>query len=270
MKTWRFLSWGCGVQSTTLGAMSALGELETVDAIITSDTGWERRRTYEIRDWYTEWFRMHGVQVEIVSAGDIREMGAAEHIHIPFWTSTGGPLKRQCTREFKIRPIRRRVREILGYHPWKAPHPRPGEVEMWLGISWDEWTRAKKSRVKYTVHRWPLLERRMTRSDCIKWLESRDLPVPPQSACVCCPYRKASEWIQLREEEPESWREAVEFDRSNRCNPLAERGGSTVDALYIYKHGGPLEDADLEFDAERERRGLQLALFVCTDQHCFV
>ena len=182
-----FLSWGCGVQSTVPAVMSALGDLESLDVVITADTGWERAKTYEMRNFYTDWLRERGVRVEIVSAGDIRKLGAAEHIHIPFWTSDGGPLRRQCTWHFKIRPIRQYVRELLGYHPSKPPHPPSGSAELWLGISVDEYKRMANSRVKFITHRWPLIERRMTRQDCIDYLAEHNLPVPPKSGRTTLP-----------------------------------------------------------------------------------
>lgn len=266
----RVLSWGCGVQSTTLAVMSALGDLERLDVIMTAETHWERRVTYKVRGFYIKWLKERGVRVEIVSGGNVRWDGAAEHIHIPFWTSNGGPLRRQCTREFKIRPMKHRIRELLQFHRSDPPHPPAMSVEQWLGISWDESERMKDSRVRYIVNRWPLIEKRMSRGECIKYLEDRDLPVPISSACIGCPYRLASSWLEMSENSPEEFGEAVEFDRLNRHNPLAVCGGSTSDELFIYKHGGPLEDADLEADAKRERAGKQLPLFVCESGHCMV
>ena len=104
----------------------------------------------------------------------------------------------------------------------------------------------------------------MTRADCIAFLESEGLPVPVKSACIGCPYRRASEYLDLTQDE---FAQAVEFDECNRCNPLAERGGSTADELYIYRdplHGPvPLADADLQRAAAAEReRAVQLPLFV--------
>jgi hypothetical protein len=266
----RALSWGCGVQSTTLAAMSTLGDLEPLDVVITADTGWERRVTYEARDFYAAWLQERGIRVEIVSGGNVRKLGAEEHIHIPFFTSDGGPLQRQCTSEFKIKPVKRRLRELAGYHATKKPDPAPGEIELWLGISWDEFERMKGSRVKFIEHRWPLIEHKMTRQDCVDYLISHDLPVPPKSACVGCPYRLASEWIEMRDSDPDEWREVVEFDEANRHNPLAVRGRSTADELYVYKRAEPLATADLEADAEKERRGKQAPLFVCDEGYCIV
>lgn len=265
----RALSWGCGVQSTALAVMSALGEIDPLDVVITADTGWERRATYQVREFYTKWLRERGVRVEIVSAGNIRQEGAVEHIHIPFFTSDGGPLQRQCTRHFKITPVRRRLREIAGYHQTKPPHPPANTIELWLGISWDEFERINKSRVKFVKHRWPLIEGKVSRNECENYLEGMGLPVPVKSACLGCPYRAASEWAEMREQDPEEFAQAVEFDEQNRHNPLAKRGASTADELFVYKYASPLATADLERDARRERVGKQQALFVCESGYCF-
>jgi hypothetical protein len=265
----RVLAWGCGTPSTTVGVMSALGMIEPLDAIIHSDTKFECAHTVTARDWYADWFREHGIRVEIVTGGDIREDGATNHIHIPFWTSNGGPLRRECTRHFKVNPGKRRVRELLGFDPTKPPHPRPGSVEQSFGFTLDEFERLKPSRVKFIVNRFPLFEHKMTRMDCVRFLQAHDLPVPGKSACVCCPYRPASEWLKMREESPGEWREAVEFDERNRHYPLAG-DGSASDQIFIYKHGGPLRDADLVGDAAREKVESGFALpLLCGDGPCW-
>jgi hypothetical protein len=267
----RVLSWGCGTPSTTLGVMSAMGDLEKLDAIIHADTGWERRATIEMRDWYADWFRDHGIPVHIVSGGDVRRDGARDHINVPFWTSDGGPLRRKCTRHFKVTPAKRKLRELLGYHATRPPHPPAVSAEQWFGFTLDEIERLKDSRVKFIVNRFPLIEKRMLRSDCERYLQERGLPVPPKSACVCCPYRTSSEWLEMREESPDEWRDVCEFDDENRHNPLAERGNSTADQIYIYKHGVALNEADLESDASREKAEVNAAQIplLCGDGPCW-
>ena len=266
----KVLSWGCGVQSTTLAVMSALGNLPKLDAVINADTGWERALTYEARDFYTEWLRERGMRVEIVTGGNVRDEGAIGHLHIPFWTSGGGPLQRQCTNHFKIVPVKHCIRKMLGFDPSKSPHPKPNSVEMWIGFSLDEWTRIKESRVKFITHVWPLVEKQMTRQHCKDYLVSHGLPVPPKSACIGCPYRQASEWLVMRDTAPDEFAEAVAFDESNRHNPLAVRGDNSADELYVYKGGVALADADLETDAarEREREHFQMPL-LCESGYCW-
>jgi hypothetical protein len=269
MKPYRVLSWGCGAPSTTLGVLSALGELPRLDAIITADTGWERRRTYEARDWYAEWFRAREIDVEILGGVDIRVEGVKAHKHMPFWTSDGGPLQRQCTRDFKVRPIRRRVRELLGYDLTLPPAPPPGAVEQWLGYTWEEVWRVRESDVAYIQMRYPLIEMRWTRANCVSFLHDRGLPVPVKSACVACPYRDAAEYLEMREQDPEEFTETVEFDRLIRDAEWAKRAGVEADELYVYKNsatqqGEPLESADLEEHAAFVRRGgAQLWLDLC-------
>jgi hypothetical protein len=271
--TYRVASWGAGVQSTTMIEMSIAGILPSLDVVINADPGWERSATYQIRQWYAHrWHRM-GLAVEIIPTGDIRTQGATEHIHIPFWTSTGGPLRRQCTRDFKIRPQRRRVRELLGFHPTKPPAPPAGAVEKWIGFSLDEWYRMEDSNVQFIVNRWPLIDLRMSRQDCIDWLQDHDLPVPVKSACICCPYRSAVEWIEMRDQDPDEFEDACLFDEENRHNPLADQGKVKSPELYIWRDTrsipGPLRTADLEENAARAKQGTQLPLLICNGADCW-
>jgi hypothetical protein len=268
----RIASWGAGLQSTTMIAMSALGDLDPLDHVIHCDPGWERTETVAARDWYTDWYRNHGLHVTTLQTGNIRKQGGSPHGHIPFWTADGGPLRRQCTRLYKIRPARRFARQLLGLHPSLPPNPEPNSIEQWLGITTDEWTRARRSDVSYIRNRWPLLELHMTREDCATWLQEHDLPVPVKSACVICPYRRAQEWIDIREQEPEQFAAAIAFDEYHRHLPDLPPNPNDLDAdtVYIWDGRVPLAEADLEASAARDRRtyGTQLPLFACESGYC--
>jgi len=260
----KVISWGCGVQSTALAVMSALGHLPRVDAVITSDTEWETARTYETREFYTRFLEAHGIPVYIVSGGNVRIEGAQEHIHIPFWTNAGGPLQRQCTEHFKIVPQKRFLRELYNLPKIPAKHV----IEQWIGFSLDEWQRMKHSRVQFIKNTWPLIDNRITRNDCIDYFNTYNLPVPMKSSCIGCPYRLPSEFMNLEQSELS---DAVSFDEENRHNPLAERSGSTANELYVYRYGPrlALKDADLERDMRRERQAKQLPL-ICEEGYCMV
>lgn len=233
VNAFRVIAWGRGIPSTVLAVMAACGDLEPVDAVIHADPGWEHYGTYDIGDYYTTWLQRRGLYVEVLKTGDIRQQGAYAHIHIPFWTADGGPLQRQCTRHFKLDPQKRRVRELLGFNASAPPHPLPRAVEQWIGFTMDEPERMKPSRVKFIVNRYPLIEKRMYRRDCIAYLQEKGLPLPPPSSCVGCPYKDAARWLATT---PDDFAEAVEFDECNRCNPLAKRGNNTADNLYIYRY----------------------------------
>jgi len=267
----RFLSWGCGLQSTLLGEMSARGDLPRC-IVLHADLGWERQKTVEIRDFYSERWRKMGLDVHVLDVGNIRKLGAEEHMHIPFWTNQGGKLCRACTRHFKIRPLKRKIRELLGYDPSIPPAPPPGAAVTWLGITTDEWARANKlaSRVQFIKNRFPLLGLVFDRAMCADWFADRGLPVPIKSSCVCCPYRRASEWLEMKVEAPDEWEAACEFDEVNRENGLVQNASVDADELYIWRGREALRMADLEFAAAREKRiyGTQLPMFGCVSGYC--
>lgn len=67
-----------------------------------------------------------------------------------------GMIRRQCATEFKIVPIRRKVRELVGLARKRSPaHPVVGQ---WIGISTDKIIRAKPSLEAWQVKRFPLIE----------------------------------------------------------------------------------------------------------------
>jgi hypothetical protein len=85
-----------------------------------------------------------------------------------------------------------------------------------MGITFDEIERAKDSDVQWITHRFPLLEKRMTRQDCIIWLQALDLPVPPKSSCVFCPYHRRATWQEMKRANGTDWQTAVEVDEAIR------------------------------------------------------
>jgi hypothetical protein len=247
----KVLSLGAGVQSTTMALMAAKGELgEMPDCAIFADTGAEPKPTYD----YLRWLMSDNVlpfPVHIVSAGNIKDdllsgmnTTGQKFSSIPFFTLYKGKTgmgRRQCTKEYKLMPIRRKVRELLG------GNVRGASVEMWIGISTDEIIRMKPSMVKYITHRWPLVEKRMSRHDCLSWLERNDFPLPPKSACTFCPYRSDQGWIKMKKNDPESFAEAVEVDSAIRTNGTTKRMKAD---LYLHRSLKPLNEIDFRTDDE--------------------
>jgi hypothetical protein len=159
-----------------------------------------------------------------------------------------GMIRRQCTYEYKIRPIERFVRqEILKLKPRQHAPPVP-VVEQWYGISLDEMKRMRTSEHKWKVNHYPLIKKRMTRSDCISWLAERGI-LAPRSACIGCPFRHDSEWKHLKDNSPHEWQEAVEFDKAVR-----KCGGMRGD-VYLHVKRVPLDEVQFK---DSDPRQLQL------------
>jgi hypothetical protein len=230
--------------------MSARGDLPMVDCAIFADTGAEPRRTYEYLDWLV------GVlpfPVHRVSAGNIRDdlTNGRTNGRPPFFIlnpdQSAGMSRRQCTGDYKIDPIRKKVRELIGVKP-KARAPKTIAVEQWIGISLDEMQRMKDSAFPYIAHRFPLIESRMNRRDCLRWLEERQYPQPPKSACTFCPFHSDDMWRDLRDNDPESWADACAVDVAIR-----ERGKNKMlrGTPFLHRSLKPLSEIDLSTAADR-------------------
>lgn len=113
-------------------------------------------------------------------------------------------------------------------------------VEQWIGISTDEIIRAKPSFEAWQIKRFPLIEKRMSRADCLAWLARHDYPMPPKSACIGCPFHDDARWRQMRDHDPDAWFDAVEIDRSIRTGLRGIRG-----EVFLHRSAVPLDEADL-------------------------
>lgn len=240
----RVLSLGAGVQSTVLALLAARGEIGPMpDAAIFADTQWEPRAVYEHLDWLEQQLPF---PVHRVTAGNIRDGIVAatnssgdRFASVP-WYTPGGIGRRQCTREYKIEPIHKEVRRLLGYK--KHAKVRDKTVEQWIGISTDEIQRMKDSHVKWVQHRWPLIELRWSRTQCQLWFAS-EYPgrTLPKSACLGCPFHDDKYWVDLKSNSPGEWDDAVEVDASLRRNgPL--RGMKAEQ--FMHRSCIPLGDVD--------------------------
>lgn len=250
----KILSLGAGVQSSCIAMMAAQGEMERPDAMIFSDTGDEPKAVYE---WLNEFLKPHieksGIPLYIVRNGNLKEDALKSQVRglaaegtrcasLPYFvknpeTGQKGMLRRQCTGEYKIIPVVKKQRELLGYKPrQRIP---AGSCEVWKGISLDELRRASVSNVKWYSYYYPLIEMSMTRYDCKLWFKERGHPIPPRSSCLRCPYHSNQEWRNIKINSPEEWKDVVEFDKTIR-NTDKTRG-------QLFLHSGliPLDEVDL-------------------------
>lgn len=277
----RAISLGAGVQSTTLALMAAHGEIGPMpDCAIFADTGWEPRAVYDHLAWLMSG-NVLPFPVHVVSAGNIRDelVGAGDGkrwASIPAFARTLTPagaevpvvdedengdtvvigtrrttsatisigmIKRQCTTDFKIVPIRRKVRQLARLTRKRSPDH--AVVEQWIGISTDEIIRAKPSFEAWQTKRFPLVERRMSRRDCLAWLRRHGYPEPPKSACIGCPFHDNGRWRHMRDHDADAWADAVEIDRGLRTGSRGIRG-----ELFLHRSCRPLDEADLSTAAD--------------------
>ena len=263
--TYRALSLGAGVQSSVLALLLSRSDPRLIeqgypvpDAAVFADTGWEPDYVYSHLDWLEGQLEYPLIRV---SDGNIKAnlkkgLTASGHhfVDVPLFTISQsgkkGMLRRQCTSHYKIRPIYREVRALAGGQRGR-PFPKDTHAEMWIGISRDEVSRIKPSREAWVVHRWPLVDIRMTRQDCLEWfnIEYPDRYLP-RSACVICPYRSDEHWLELKESEPASYNEAVEFDRWLRHSTKNPVRQLLNDRPYLHAARRPLDSVITERAAD--------------------
>lgn len=224
----RILSLGAGVQSSTLALMIAAGEVAPIDAAIFADTGAEPAAVYRWLDWLETRLPF---PVHRVSRGNLLDdVMRRKDDYNPIPAFRGKSIgRRQCTWQYKLRPIQRKARELAGLKPRQRTNGPA--VEMLIGISTDEVGRMKPSPLRWMRNGWPLIDAGMTREHCLEWMVTHGYPLPPRSACVFCPYRSDAEWRALPAEE---FAVAVKVDRAIR--PHGES---------LHRSGKPLESVDL-------------------------
>jgi hypothetical protein len=255
----KIISLGLGVQSTAMYFLSSVNMIERADYAVFADPGAELPRTYEILEMLQDWAKYNnGIPIHVTNERNLlQDIMKAQNSRgvrlasIPAFTESGGMIMRQCTGEYKIQPVIKKVRELHGL----KPRQRMPKTEMWLGITLDEIQRMKISQLPRINYIYPLIEQRMSRSDCMKTFKRFNFPIPPKSSCVFCPYHSDKNWKEIKEKLPEEWEKCVEID--NTIRDATKKGLN--DKLYLHRSLTPLEK--VQFADQQE-------LFMCEEGFC--
>jgi hypothetical protein len=161
--------------------------------------------------------------------------------------------RRQCTQDYKLDVIYRKVRELAGIKR-KSPGPTTVVVEQLIGISLDEAHRMKDARFRWIQNVYPLVDLGITREACRQKLESWGWTNVPKSACTFCPYHNDEMWLDMKRHDPESWADAVAVDAALRTDQgvAGFRGEAFLHECRI-----PLTEVDLEARVLRPKRTKQ-------------
>jgi hypothetical protein len=292
----KVLSLGVGVQSTTILRKSLIGPAhERPDLAIFSNTQWESRAVYDHLATLKDLAKEYDFPIIEVTAGNIREDALSSSkrvVSMPLFVQSRdgkvsntwfeedfeleivtneikrktkgaySKLRRQCTREYKLEPINRAIREYLGYKP--GQRIPAGSVEMWIGISTDEIERISPSRKPWITNRYPLIEWWMSRLNCVDWLIEHGFPVPPKSSCIGCPFHDDAFWRDMKINSPLEFEDACLFDDAVRHSMFR------VDSpVYLHRSLKPLRDVDFS-NAEDNGQLIILQGTVQGSRHGFV
>jgi len=257
------ISLGAGVQSSTMALMAAAGELTPMPTgAVFADTQNEPKAVYH---WLDDLEKRLPFPVYRVTKGDLRAESLRPRVskkngmsyfkfYIPTYSLIDGKkgmLPRKCTTDFKLVPLYQKFRE-LGQVPRGCKEIR---VISWIGISTDEAGRMKPATIRrkvgdeyrsvphpFTLNRWPLIEAGISRDGCKAWMKAHGYPEPPKSACVFCPYHNNGMWKEMKENQPEEFAEAVQFERD-----LEEKTNAIVhldSKEFLHASRVPLDEVD--------------------------
>jgi len=242
-----------GVQSTALYLMSSLGYIEKADYAIYADLKSEKPTTEKLVEYLFDWKEILIKEADIYTdiINGVNSDGRS-FVTIPAFSESGGMVRRQCTGEYKINTVKKKIRELHGLKHRQRMKP----TQLWLGISTDEIERAKISQMYNIEYKYPLIENQISRSDCKTFLEERSFHNVPKSSCVFCPYQQNRQFKEIKENFPKQWKKIVDVDNAIRNN--SQRGKD--DKLFLHRSLKPINEVYLQEDQEE--------LFMCEEGFC--
>jgi hypothetical protein len=233
----KIISLGVGVQSSALYYMSSMGEIDKCDYAMFSDTGGEKTKTLEYWDYLLKWMNENdGIPLHKASYKNLKKdllshsnSSNNRFASIPAFTNSDGKvgmLRRQCTNEYKIAQVNKKIREILDL-PGRSRFP---QIEIYQGITVDEATRMNVPQEKWKINVYPFCGYKvypdgncvkidspvMSRNDVFNWYKEKELPVPEKSSCVFCPFQSDANWLRLKAMVPEDFETACLVDEAIR------------------------------------------------------
>lgn len=248
----RVISYGGGVQSTSLLIMAALrnpefekimgGQVTTALFANVGDDSEHPLALSYIRDTVKPWAAERGV--EVVELQWTRRNGEKEtlwkyltnkdikSIPIPVRMESGAPGNRLCTRRFKL--------DVIGKWLKKNGASPSCPANVAIGFSTDEFERAnRKTALPYENPIFPLLEMNLSRAGC-QQINVANLGKPaPKSACFFCPFRTILNWSEMRRDEPELFEQAALLEK----NLNEQRESMGQDKVWLTRFHRPIEEA---------------------------
>ena len=204
-------SFGCGVDSVAMVLLKS-----DYDEIIFADTGSEMPQTYAYLDYFE---KKSGLKITKVKS----HLGK---IFDYYFDKRCFPLPtfRDCTKKFKITPIRQYLREKYG---------KKETFEMNLGIDYSEFHRMRESDRKYIKNKYPLVEQKLSRDQLIELIKSKGYEVPIKSGCFFCMFQKPKAWLNLKQTHPQLWEKAKALEKNSTMKlPLINLKGKDSKTLF--------------------------------------
>ena len=186
----------CGVGVNSVAGILKYG-MDSYDEIIFSDTGSEKRETYQYLNYL-----INEKKWKITIIND----HYGKTLYDYYYDKSTFPRMgfRDCTIKFKIAPIKRYLRKKYG---------KKAIFQNSIYLSYDEFHRMKTADVSYQVLHYPLIDDKINREDCIKIIEDAGYLIPMKSGCFMCPFNTKKMWINLKLNHKDLFDKSLELEK---------------------------------------------------------
>lgn len=209
------LSYGGGLNSTAMYFYIKEKGLP-LDLVLFADTGEELPRTYEtVRQ-----------MKKLVSEEFVTVQSKLGTLYDYYWRVKKLPsfMKRDCTHKFKIRPMRKYLRNRFG---------KKERFGMYIGITYDEATRIHMSDVKYADNLYTFVDDKITRAQNVEMAQEHGIH-PEKSGCIGCIYNPKGAWLNLLKNNIDEYRRWERLDKNNDRYPgISLMKGMTMESFRV-------------------------------------
>lgn len=204
----RFISFSGGVESTTMCILWG-GEATPIFC----DTGSEHEEMYKRIDFVEQQLKkLHGEDFKIIRIkGNAKYKGNYYTSLTDFCLAKNflpSPVTRFCTEHFKIKPIDKFL-------------STQGDCELMIGLNVDEEERrtGNKEMQDNVLYSYPLVNRELTREDCIDILTAHNLnpdfpPYMDRGGCKFCPFKSKKEYAAMVHFAPNEAKEIADLEEA--------------------------------------------------------
>jgi hypothetical protein len=203
LPTTHILSFGGGVNSVAL-VIWLLRAGQPLDEVVFADTGAELPETYSYFPLIEDYLSQHSVPFRVLPA---RVRG--RDLYQTCWDRRVFPstIWRWSTRDFKVKPIFRYYRSLNKH------------INQYLAIAYDELERMRTSPTPEVTNLYPLVENKITRTQCVELIQDAGLPLPVKSSCFFCPFSSLDRWKWLYQNHPDLYEKAVALEENSKHFP---------------------------------------------------
>lgn len=208
----KYLSFGGGVNSVAL-LLLLKDEGEDFETVFVNHNG-DYPETYEyIHYLKNEGYKITEIKPNYYGFDSIYDY-AVHYKILPF------RFPRWCTRDFKIKPlINHYVTPCIEY----------------IGISYEEKKRAEKLNKKDVNIRFPLIDAKLNRNDCIEIIKKHDLILPSRSMCYFCPFQTKNELLNLYHNHRDLYKKVKYLEHIN-CRGYTLKSKPIEDIVHEYEN----------------------------------